>query len=222
VVVVATYDGRLLAIAPATGEIRWETQVSDAIGGVATSDDTLYLTGWSGTLYALAASDGSEQWTADLAGPVTGAPSVADGTVYAASDLDEFALHAVAADTGEMEWQTPVDGRLSPTLAVGPDGLYTAVGITIRGFDRSDGSERWRGPDARAGSLQPGVPAVADGTVYAGVGRVNGGALFAFDAASGDIAWERPVDTESESVAVHAGTLYLPTGYGTLAAVRDA
>ena len=221
-VVVATFRGRVLAIEPTTGETHWETQVSDAVGGVAAAEDTLYLTGWSGTLHALAASDASEQWTADLAGAVTGAPSVADGTVYAASDRDEFALHAVAADTGEEAWRAPIDGRPSPTPAVGPDGLYTAVGITVAGFDRSDGSERWRGPDARAGSLQPGVPAVADGTVYAGVGRVNGGVLFAFDETSGDLVWERPVDTASESVAVYDGTLYLPTGFGTLAAIRQA
>jgi len=221
-VVVATFDGRVLAIEPTTGETHWETRVSDAVGGVAAAGDTLYLTGWSGTLHALAASDASEQWTADLAGAVTGAPSVADGTVYVASDRDEFALHAVAADTGEEAWRAAVDSRPSSTLAVGPDGLYTAVGITVAGFDRSDGSERWRGPDARAGSLWPGVPAVADGTVYAGVGRVNGGVLFAFDGPSGDLAWERPVDTASESVAVHDGTLYLPTGFGTLAAIRGA
>jgi outer membrane protein assembly factor BamB len=221
-VVVATFGGRVLALDPATGETRWERQVSDAVGGVAASGDTLYVTGRSGTLRALAAADGSQQWVADLAGGVTGAPSVADGTVYAASDRGEFALHAVAADTGEEAWRVAVDGRPSPTPAVGPNGLYTAVGIAIRGFERSDGSERWRGPDARAGSLQPGVPAVADGTVYAGVGRVNGGILFAFDAASGDVVWERPVDTASESVAVHDSTLYLPSGFDALTAIREA
>jgi len=220
-VVVATFGGRVLAIDPATGEPRWETQVSDAVGGVAASDDRFYLTGWSGTLRALAATDGSQQWTTDLAGGVTGPPSVADGTVYAASDRGEFALHAVSADTGEEAWRVAVDGRPSPTPAIGPDGLYTAVGIAVWGFERSDGSERWRGPDATAGSLWPGVPAVADGTVYAGVGRVNGGVLFAFDGASGDVAWELSTGSASESVAVHDGTIYLPTGFGTLAAVRE-
>lgn len=220
-----TAGGTVLACDAIDGTVLWEQSFDDyRATAPAVADGTVYVASWSGTLRALSAGDGGDRWTVDAGGFVGGAPTVAGGTAYAianerTSGEHELTLLAVGAD-GDERWRRTVEGDLSVTSpAVDDDGIYAPVGISVWGFDRSDGSVRWRGPDARAGS-GGGVPAVADGTVYAGVGRVNGGALYAFDPASGDVEWECETDPSNTAVAVADETVYASVGYGTLAAFR--
>jgi outer membrane protein assembly factor BamB len=49
-------------------------------------DDTVYIGSTDGRVYALAASDGSQQWQFQTGSNVLSSPAVVDGTVYVGSN----------------------------------------------------------------------------------------------------------------------------------------
>ena len=56
-------------------------------------DGTVYVGSNDGNVYALAASDGSEQWSFETGDYVTSSPTVVDGTVFVGSyDNNVYAL----------------------------------------------------------------------------------------------------------------------------------
>ena len=225
VVYATTAGGTVFACDAVDGTLLWERSFDDfRATAPAVADGSVHVASWGGSVRTLAADDGSDRWSVDTGGFVGGAPTAADGTVYAISSSRsnrerELTLFAIGTD-GDERWRQTTEGGLSAASpAVGEDGVYAPVGITMWGFDREDGSVRWRGPDARAGS-GGGTPAVTDGTVYAGVGRVNGGLLYAFDPESGDVQWEHETDASNAALAVTDETVYATVGFRTLAAYR--
>lgn len=225
VLYVTVAGGTVLALDAVDGHQRWQRSVAGpGYLTPAVADDTLFVGGSGGTLRALDTADGSERWQYDAGGMIWNSPTVADDTVYVGGgsrsiESSGSTLHAVSVADGTGRWRRKLDGVMSGSFAVDDDGLYASVGISVWGIDREDGRVRWRGPDARAGA-SGGSPAVVDGTVYAGVGRVNGGLIFAFDTESGDVEWQHEVDAGGSSPAVHDGTVYATVGFGNLLALR--
>ncbi|QPV64185.1 PQQ-like beta-propeller repeat protein [Halosimplex litoreum] len=119
-----------------------------------------------------------------------------DGLASLTAEVDgERRLHALSADTGEVEWATaPPDGVLAggtPTLADGV--IYTTVKLgeadaaplRVAAFDADSGDHRWT---ARTGENAVAPVAVADGSVF--VGDPTAERLYALDAADGSLLWQ--------------------------------
>ena len=64
-------------------------------------DSSLFVGSQNGTLYALDATSGEEQWTVETKRD-TGSPTVLDGTVYFGNQGNN--LFAVDTQSGEEEW----------------------------------------------------------------------------------------------------------------------
>lgn len=136
------------AVDAATGEGLWSfvTSTDDGSPFVATGavrqGDTVYLTEYGGTLFALDASDGTERWRYRTDGDTREGPLVVGDTVYLGA-LDD-GIHAVTA-SGERRWRYDLDGPI--WLESADDRGVVAARI---GKDESDlvavgpgGDERW-------------------------------------------------------------------------------
>jgi outer membrane protein assembly factor BamB len=131
--------------------------------------------------------------------------------VLVGGKVDE--LTAVSLDSGEVNWRTPVDARLTRPTA---DRSRVYVGThdgRLRAFDRGDGTERWQyEPDtALLGSLGAMSTPVRVGDLLV-AGNENG-VLYAVDAAEGTLRWSFHTDGDLQTPpAVQDGSLYLPAG----------
>ena len=159
-----TTDGRLHALDLKTGALRWKVQIgAEANGSPALVDGLIVLGAEDGT-HAFRETDGSPVWTAAGTGPVRGAPAVAGGTVFVASDSGTAT--ALDAHSGAVRWTVDL-GAPDNTSVVTADGVvvFGRQDGWIVALSAADGSERWRtdtGDGARIGS-----PAIAGEYVYA-------------------------------------------------------
>jgi len=129
----------------------------------------------------------------------------------------------------EVDWALPVNrgdhtaAKSSPVPTPDGDVVIAADTGTVRRV-APDGTVRWR---AAAGGAQRGVhgtPAIANETVYVGA---YDGACYAFDLASGERRWRRPLgDAIGSSPVYYDGVVYIAVEYydpsGSVAAVDAA
>ncbi|WP_135828742.1 outer membrane protein assembly factor BamB family protein [Halorussus halobius] len=157
-----TFDGDEAAVQAFdadTGDERWTTPVeTDGATGVAVDSGTAYVGETGGGLAALDAADGSENWRTDAA-KMTFPPTVADGTVFVATD--DAAVRAFDADTGRSLWSNGDEGTGAPAVADGR--VFAAANKDLACYDAA-GTELWN--TGAIGTFR--TPAVAGGTVYAG------------------------------------------------------
>ncbi|SFC18377.1 Outer membrane protein assembly factor BamB, contains PQQ-like beta-propeller repeat [Halobiforma haloterrestris] len=99
-----------------------------------------------GTVHALEAATGDEEWTAPTDGVATGGPTVADGLVYVAGD--DGTLLALDADSGRAWFSYDIDAAFTGSATVLPDVDTTFVGATdgyLHVTDTSFGRRKLRG-----------------------------------------------------------------------------
>lgn len=211
----------LYALDAEDGSLRWRTGVEESAyleDRVAATGETVYVT--NGTdpypienvpkaVTAFAADDGSRRWTTEVEGPsgdpeYLGAPAVANGSVYVVTDgnlatyPETGTVHALDADTGDLEWRfrTKVNLRSDPAVANGTvyvagkyefeeewirerdayeeaDWRLPFSWLTAYALDAENGTERWSlmtdsSPMGTVDEVYPGS-AVADSRFYATV-----------------------------------------------------
>lgn len=163
------------------GRVRWTYAVPGPVPTPAVGpDDTVYLRGGDGALYALH-PDGQRAWTSDIGAPplrLGPAPIVGpDRYLYLASY--QSTLVYLVQPGGFFQWAYNARARVPAAVAVGLDGtIYvgTADG-KLRALDR-EMNETW---SAELGGPAASAPAVGpDGAVYLLVGDGRPG-LAAFD-----------------------------------------
>ena len=120
-----TGPGTMQVFDARTGSPLWQAPIPGNIGngGQAVTRTSIFvgtaaLPGDHGALLSLSAADGSVRWTTQLDRLVWGAPAVADGVVFAQSDL---AIYALSARTGEILWHRALGTNTvsSPAIADG-------------------------------------------------------------------------------------------------------
>ena len=191
---------------------------SDASGGgLATAGGRVYATSAFGELVALDAATGGLVWRQRLPAPVTGSPTVADGTVYVVAE--DSSGWAVDAATGKVRWSVP--GTPSPSSVVGGPGPTVAGRLALLPYPsgqiaavlRESGVPVWTGDvlGRRLGEVYATVtgitadPVVVGPTVYAGnpTGRV-----VALDTATGEARWTA-AEGALNPVVVAGGAVFL-------------
>lgn len=198
-VVVPTFDGRLVARETATGDRRWERSLGAAPGTPTVVGDRLYVGDRGGTLRALS-PDGDRCWRVDRGPLVEGIglgrspsasskPAVAGDlvhAVYTREDTDPDRGRLVAHDRadGSVRWEYAFEPGNRPVRApaVADGTVYLPGGEALHAVDAATGERRWR----YAVSAGDGVstPAVRDGSVYVCAKNVH-----ALDAADGTERW---------------------------------
>jgi polyvinyl alcohol dehydrogenase (cytochrome) len=113
---------------------------------------------------------------------VTGYPVVADGCVYVGSSTGNAPdgshlpgwVFALNADTGDVVWQTKVDGGVYSTVAVGAGVVYAFVSRIsspyVVALDQATGRVLWQTTvDRQIGSDAVSSPVLYDGMLWVGV-----------------------------------------------------
>jgi outer membrane protein assembly factor BamB len=177
----------------ATGQQRWSVPLPigtemDADVGPLVDGDTVYST-QGDQLRALAAADGRQRWLLPLGGFVYDASIEEEVLVVRVGPLDRGSLLGVEAAGGRLLWRYPSQpGPLSWQHASTTDGGIATIGDrgALVVLTRRDGAVRWSRP-----SRGRGAPKVF-GAVGDRVLRLDGGALEAYDAATGQRLWRTP------------------------------
>jgi outer membrane protein assembly factor BamB len=190
VVYVSSDAGKLAAyrLDGGTGRV-WEFPGGDSdlklqgiYGTPASEGDVIYLSGYGGSVAAVAAADGTERWSRQAGDRVIGGTLVTADTLYAGTDAGELVAFDRASgaerwrrQAGNQIWSTPVlVGDL--IVIAGMDGYVTAY--------RPDGAEAWR--TQVAGHAIAGTPALVDGVLYLSSFDRH---VYAVDARSGEVRW---------------------------------
>jgi outer membrane protein assembly factor BamB len=162
----------------------------------------------------LSVAPGDQLWSAGFSDVVLSSPTVADGTAFVQSGGE---LHAVDAQTGNLEWSTPTGGTSSvtssPTVANGTVYVGSADN-SLYAVDADTGSVEW---NVSTGDTITSSPTVADGTVYIGSWDNS---MYAFDATNGSEQWSTATqDRVLASPSVVNNTVYVSSYDGGLYAM---
>jgi len=154
-------------------------------------------TGFNPELSGAPASEAQVKWHRQVVkeeDALSGAPSLADGSVFVTTDER---LVVLSAETGDHQWSVslPAEGTTGPTVA----GRHVFVGTerALVAVDRRERSIAWTGATTETTGMYEnpvvfGTPAVSD---EIGVAGTIDGVLYAFDAASGARQWSYAATT---------------------------
>jgi len=85
-----SYGGELVALAADTGRPRWSSRLKSATFGATSSvNDLVFATTFDGSVYAIDAKSGDEEWSADLPSGINGGLAFGRDTLVVLADLGE-------------------------------------------------------------------------------------------------------------------------------------
>ena len=194
------YKARTQSDSP--GKKLWATAVGRVNSSPTVVGGVVYVGSNDNKVYALDATDGTEEWSFTTGDIVKASPTVANGTVYAGSHDNN--VYAIDATHGTKRWSYSTGDIVvsSPTVANGTVFFGSNDG-NVYALDADNGSEEWVfGGDAPVRSSSP---TVVNGTVY-----ICSGNLYALDASSGTEEWSRTTNSSIDSSPTVAdGTVYV-------------
>ena len=220
---VATYEGRVLALAKATGARVWEFKAGDSVATTpAVANGLVYVGSYDHFVYALNSTTGALAWKYDTGDAVTSDVAPAGTRVIVGSrsyDLESLDARSGAPQWKNYFWFSWVES--SPTISGDTIFIGSSDAAKVFAIDLATGAPRW---EADAFGSAWGRPAVNATSVFqgsAGVLRYSAphrGVLLALDRASGAVKWWHemppPVPREPPPPELRA--------YGFAASVRSA
>ena len=229
-------DGRLIAYFLENGNPKWQAPLqSGSVGGTGGCagpsaavgiygtpviyEDAVFVTAYTGNVYALVAETGQPRWTFPGDGflsPVIGGVAVAGGVVFFGTSDGE--IYALDTATGDQLWKTSVGDKIWATPVIDDGILY--IGSFDKNFyaiDTADGGILWQ---FTAGGGFNSTALVEGGTVYAGsLDR----SLYAIDASNGSQLWRFEGGNWFASKPVlYNGVVYAANFDGSLYAIDAA
>jgi outer membrane protein assembly factor BamB len=168
---------------------------------------TVYVGDQAGFVTALDETTGTPRWQLDVGSAINCGITYADGLLIVGDDGG--VLHALDAATGQEDWQYAATGAIHGSAAVVDGVAY--FGTTDGQLYALDTRTRvLRSPPVHSpGSFSRAI-AAADGIIYggsSGATPADAGALRAYDAATAQLVWERPLDSGNTSTPTVAGGL---------------
>ncbi|WP_200530679.1 PQQ-binding-like beta-propeller repeat protein [Halorubrum sp. LN27] len=216
-----SFDGTLLRLDLATGEVEWSTDLGHAASSSpAVRDGTAYLTVWNGMpgvdrgLAAVDIESGEVAWRRLTDADVTTSPVATDDGVFVGGGPDNGTVAAFDHDGTERWRHELADYASTPAIADGTV-VYGAGDPRVVAYDAASGEELWA---RRVVGDATAPPTVADGRVLIGT---RAGKLWALDIEDGAVDWTADLPGPvRRSVAVADDRAVVPTEDG-LAAVGD-
>ncbi|MGC6330402.1 PQQ-like beta-propeller repeat protein [Rhizorhabdus sp. FW153] len=200
-------DARIHAFDQKTGAPVWEAVLGDKNGnkaslfggGVSYNAGKVYATNGVGDTAAFDAGTGSQLWKVHLGGPLRGAPSIGNESIYVMSQDNQ--LYALKEANGETLWTA--SGSLENAGVFGAGAPAIGQGTVIAGFSSGEltayryenGRVVWQDSLSRT-SINTSVaslvdidasPVIDQGRAYA-IGE--GGRMIAMDILTGQRLWE--------------------------------
>jgi len=164
-------------------------------------------------VYALDASDGTQQWQFQTDGMVRSSPAVAKGTVYVGSF--DNCVYALDASDGTQQWQFQTDGKVRSSPVVVEGTVYVgSFDDCVYALDTSDGTQQWC---FQTNSGVYSSPSVVDETVYVGSWDNS---IYAVNAGDGTERWRfQTGDCVWSSPAVTGDMIYIGSDDGNVYAL---
>ena len=199
---IASADKAIYGLDVATGEVKWTVQGGNLFQSVAATDgERFYVGGWDNYFRCIDATSGKELWKQFLGRPQTmlpqfsayapaiTSPAVADGLAYVSTN--DGILHALRTVDGVEAWQIDRKkmGYSSPLVHDGVVYCCLSDESLVFATDAKTGAIRWEKPTGHV--VYDGSFAWADGRVV--IPCVDG-TLIAYDAGTGDVAWQQRLD----------------------------
>lgn len=213
-----------------SGQLQWRVATGDENSWPAPTyaDGTIYTGSDLGEALAIAA-DGHVRWRRRFAASgdrtetestrdgvdVKGAPAIGTNAVYVGTRGADQALYALDRATGDTLWRRSVSGGVWTAPVLGTDHVFVGDDH-VSAIRRDDGAIAWRLLDDSGEVV--GSPALADGTLYVQAGpALDAIALYALDAATGDVEWQRSIAIPEATPRVADGQVFLGSGSDLLA-----
>ncbi len=228
-VYILTMDG-MFALDEATGSILWSNLQISGLSTPAFYNGTLLVDGSDGRVHLVSAGTGTEIWNVTLVSNpsfsgITSSPKLLFDTAYLGTFNESGGpgeVVALGAVNGTILWRHTVPASVSfsspavaqGTVYVGIIGRYnTTTQVTydppygVIALNATTGAERWfaAAPDAPVAAS----PVFAAGSLYV---PAKNGYLYALDASTGGLRWQKAVEAGVSSPAYHDGILYLAGG----------
>ncbi len=201
----AAADGTLNKIALNNGRVVWRIETKSKLSaGVGSNGRVLVLGTSNGEVLAFDAADGKPRWQAQASSEIIAVPAVSGDLVLVRSV--DGRVSAFDADTGKARW---ISQRPLPVLTLRNSGgiLVTSTtafvgypGGKLVALSLSNGAPRWEASVTNPKGVTE-LERIADVT---GTPQMQGsevcaasyqGRVTCFDAATGEIAWSRPVSS---------------------------
>ncbi|MFE2630977.1 serine/threonine-protein kinase [Streptomyces sp. NPDC059374] len=225
---VLTHEGRRLkALDPASGELRWELDVS-AYRGFRYAGGMLVLIGADGGARGVDSASGETRWTRRIPGLGDAQALSFPGNPWlfvarTSADGSRTRVRSIDPKDGTVRWDAPFDGTVTPVGAtdgevflVAEGGGYGEATAVVRYSPASGATRRV----ALSQSLTQAQAGVHDGTVYL---LGSGGSLVAVDLRAGRQRWSVQTGVGQGSAPVADGRhVYLSAADGRLLAVDAA
>lgn len=216
-------DGRVRALATATGELVWQQLLPrDTLASPVLVDGRLVLGDKSGRVSSLEAADGGEAWRHERGVTVSSSPSYSgDGGRLLLGEIGRVettlvsAMFALDAATGDELWSVDAQAQVLSTAAwFGEAWFVGSWDNTLYALAEDDGEVLWS-HEAQANISAS--PAVDGQRVYVGAWDWT---LYALDRSTGDVAWTVPLGSDPlASPVIDDETLLQATEDGRLLAV---
>ena len=131
-------DGRVSAVALATGEDVWTHKLAESASGILPVGDRVFVGGRDNQFHSLDAKDGDEEWQWNTGADVLGLPVLDERRVYFIA-LDNV-LRGHDRNGGSMIWKRvlPVRPFTGPIL-IGETLVASGVAAELHAFDARDG-----------------------------------------------------------------------------------
>jgi len=225
-------DGGLLrAIVASTGRIFWKHQLGNlAASSPAAAGNSVYVTllehgaAATGRIVALRQRTGQIRWSRNLPSRTESSPLLDRGELYFGSQ--NGAVYAVNAHTGAVNWTYHAPGAVKASLTLSKGLLYFGdYSGHVQAIREADGRRVWitgGGGLLGGGGTFYSTAAVVFGRVFLGS---TDGRAYAFDAATGKLAWAHQTGSyvySSPAVTAVPGlgpTVYIGSYDGTMYAL---
>ena len=179
----------------------------------AISAGRVYFGGMNGTIYALDESSGRVTWKRELGLRVSTSIAVLGNSLYVGTIVGH--LYRLAANTGEILGDYPLDGRAEGTLTVAENLILVPLGDeAIVSLDPDLKHQRWLKMAPQTWTTAR--PFVLDGSVL----LADRGTLFAYQLVSGNVVWTHDFGDVVRGLGSDKGVLYVGTLKGTVYAYR--
>ena len=186
-VLIASYDEHLYAVAKDSGELRWKFQSQGPLHSTpGFSGGLAYVTGCDSILRGINLENGTEKIQIDSGAYTAASPALVDGVAYYGTFNNE--VLAVDLAKGTVNWRYEHDVRHFPfySSAAVADGKLVVGGRDkiVHCLDQKTGEALWT---FRTGARVESSPAIAGDRVYVGSGD---GRFYVLGLDTGEVLWE--------------------------------
>ncbi len=185
-VFITSRNNELIAVRAESGEEAWRFPTASGDASAVYADETIFVAGSDGSVYALDPDNGSVKWSHALGTETARTPAFADGVLFAGTTDGQ--LVALDGQTGDERWRFQGDAGLVSSTVIAGGTIYQAIRDSetnaLYAIDAADGREQWRFQTASQTGV--GIPTVQGNRVYV---TADDGKFYALDAAIGVVQW---------------------------------